>query len=140
MGDMTMSRKIFITESDKDKLLKIINKAQHEDFNDNVNLKDLEAEITRANVTSIDELPNNVITMNSTAILLIEGDEEEYTLVYPSEADISKNKISVLSPIGTAILGYSEGDIVKWEVPKGTVDINIKKVLFQPEASGNYDL
>ena len=135
-----MSRKIFITESDKDKLLKIINKAQHEDFNDNVNLKDLEAEITRANVTSIDELPNNVITMNSTAILLIEGDEEEYTLVYPSEADISKNKISVLSPIGTAILGYSEGDIVKWEVPKGTVDINIKKVLFQPEASGNYDL
>lgn len=135
-----MSRKIFITESDKDKLLKIINKAQHEDFNDNVNLKDLEAEITRANLTSIDELPNNVITMNSTAILLIEGDEEEYTLVYPSEADISKNKISVLSPIGTAILGYSEGDIVKWEVPKGTVDINIKKVLFQPEASGNYDL
>ena len=135
-----MSRKIFITESDKDKLLKIINKAQHEDFSDNVNLKDLEAEITRANLTSIDELPNNVITMNSTAILLIEGDEEEYTLVYPSEADISKNKISVLSPIGTAILGYSEGDIVKWEVPKGTVDINIKKVLFQPEASGNYDL
>lgn len=135
-----MSRKIFITESDKDKLLKIINKATCEDLNDNLNLKDLEAEINRANITSIDELPNNVITMNTTAVLLIEGDEEEYTLVYPSEADISKNRISVLSPIGTAILGYSEGDIVKWQVPNGTVDIEIKKVLFQPEASGNYDL
>lgn len=135
-----MSRKIYITESDKDKLLKIISKVQHEDLIDYQKLKDLEAEIKRADVTSISELPGNVITMNSKAILLIEGEEEEVTLVYPSEADILESKISVLSPIGTAILGYSEGDTIEWKVPNGSVQIEVKKVLFQPESLGLYHL
>ncbi|MCM0647620.1 GreA/GreB family elongation factor [Clostridium swellfunianum] len=135
-----MSRKIYITQPDKDKLLKIINKAKFESLDDNLNLKDLEVEIIRATVTDISMLPSNVITMNSKVLLLMEGIEEEVTLVYPSEADIIENKISILSPIGTAILGYSEGDIIEWNVPKGTAQIEVKKVLFQPEALGYYDL
>jgi len=135
-----MSRKIYITQSDKDKLLKIINKIQHEDMVNYQKIKDLESEVIRATVTSISELPSNVITMNSKAILLMEGVEEEVTLVYPTEADILENKISVLSPIGTAILGYSEGDVIEWKVPKGTVQVEVKKVLFQPEALGLYHL
>lgn len=135
-----MSRKIFMTQSDKDKLLKIVNKAKHEDLNANINLKDLEAEINRANVVSIEDLPDNVITMNTKVLLLIDDSEEEFTLVYPDEADISENKISILSPIGTAILGYSEGSIIEWKVPSGTAQIEVKKVLFQPEALGLYHL
>lgn len=135
-----MSRKIFITESDKVKLLKIINKAKYENLDNNLHLKDLEAEIEKAAVTSIEELPGNVITMNTKAVLLIDDTEEEVTLVYPNEADILEGKISVLSPIGTAILGYGEGDVIEWAVPNGTAHIQVKKVLFQPEALGLYDL
>ncbi|MBZ9633661.1 nucleoside diphosphate kinase regulator [Clostridium sp. FP1] len=133
-----MSRKIFITKSDKHKLLEIINK--YEDLKNKQNLKDLEAELNRADVTSPEQLPSDVITMNTKVILLVGDTEEEINLVYPSEADISKNKISVLSPIGTAILGYCEGSIIEWEVPDGTVQIEVKKVLFQPEAQELYKL
>ncbi|MDF2878274.1 MAG: hypothetical protein K0S30_1370 [Clostridia bacterium] len=138
--DLAMSRKIFITQSDKDKLLDIIYKTKYEDLKDNLELKDLETEISRATVTSVGQLPGNVITMNTQVVLLIEGIEEEFTLVYPSEADILQNKISVLSPIGTAILGYCEGNVIEWNVPDGIVLIKVKKVLFQPEALGFYNL
>jgi regulator of nucleoside diphosphate kinase len=140
MEDGKMSRKIYITQSDKDKLLKIINKSQYENVENPQKLKDLEAEIIRAAVTSISELPGNVITMNTKVVLSMDGTDEEVTLVYPEEADLLENKISVLSPIGTAILGYSEGNIIEWKVPKGTVKIEVKGVLFQPEALGLYDL
>ena len=135
-----MSRQIFITQSDKDRLLELIYKAKYEDLKDNLNLQELETEINRAVVTSVEQLPANVITMNTKVILLMEDAEEEFTLVYPNEADILQNKISVLSPIGTAILGYSEGSVIGWKVPDGIVLIEVKKVLFQPEALGLYHL
>jgi regulator of nucleoside diphosphate kinase len=140
MEDIEMSRKIYITQSDKDKLLKIINKAKYENLDDYSNLKDLETELIRADITNISELPSNVITMNTKAVLLIDGIEEEVALVYPNEADILEYKLSVLSPIGTAILGYSEGDIIEWKVPKGTIQVKVEKIIFQPEALGLYDL
>ncbi|MCB2311404.1 hypothetical protein LGL55_09080 [Clostridium tagluense] len=70
-----MSRKKFITKSDKHKLLEIINK--YEDLKNKQNLKDLEAEINRADVTSPEQLPSDVITMNTKVILLVGGTEEE---------------------------------------------------------------
>ncbi|MCB2288568.1 GreA/GreB family elongation factor [Clostridium sp. CS001] len=133
-----MSRKIYITDSDKNKLLEVINK--YEDLKNRQNIKNLEAEINRADVTSPEEVPGNVITMNTKVMLLMGDDEEVVSLVYPSEADISNNKISILSPVGTAILGYSEGSIIEWEVPNGVVQIEVKKILFQPEAQKLYDL
>ncbi|MCB8814931.1 GreA/GreB family elongation factor [Desulfosporosinus shakirovi] len=136
-----MSRKILITKSDKHKLLEIIDKeAKYEDIKFNQSLKDLEAEVNRADVTSLEQLPSDIITMNTKVILLVGDTEEEFSLVYPSEANISQNKISILSPIGTAILGYCEGSIIEWKVPNGTVQIEVKKVLFQPEARGFYEL
>ncbi|MGH4049905.1 MAG: GreA/GreB family elongation factor [Clostridium sp.] len=135
-GALQMSQKIFITEPDKNKLLEIINK--NEDIANKQNLKHLEAEVNRADVISTKQLPGDVITMNTKVIILIGDSEEEISLVYPSDADISKNKISILSPIGTAILGYSEGSIIEWIVPNGTVQIEVKKVLFQPEDQGIY--
>jgi regulator of nucleoside diphosphate kinase len=140
MEDIEMSRKIYITQFDKDKLLKIINKAKYENLDDYSNLKDLETELIRADVTNISELPSNVITMNTKAVLLVDGIEEEVALVYPNEADILESKLSVLSPIGTAILGYSEGDIIEWKVPKGIIQVKVEKIIFQPEALGLYDL
>jgi regulator of nucleoside diphosphate kinase len=135
-----MSQVIYITQSDKDKLLNIIEKAKYIDLKPNQNLKDLETEIYRADVKHYDELPDDVITMNTKVILSLDGIEEEITLVYPKEADVKNNRISVLSPIGTAILGYREGSTIEWRVPSGAVRIEVKKVLFQPEAFGLYDL
>lgn len=61
-------------------------------------------------------------------------------MVFPSEADIKANKISILAPIGTAILGYKAGDLIEWPVPAGVKTLRIETVLYQPEAAGRYDL
>lgn len=135
-----MSQQIYITQSDMEKLRKIIEKAKYIEKKANHYLRDLETELAKATVKSYDHIPPNVITMNSKVTLIIEGAEEDVTLVYPEDADSRKNRISVLSPIGTAILGLSEGNIIEWNIPSGSTQIMVKKVLFQPEAEGIYDL
>lgn len=128
-----MSRKIYITENDKQKLQKLIDDAIQDDIKNKEYMKDLIAELGRAEVVRTCDLPDRVITMNSRVLLIMDGLEEEISLVYPHEADVSKNNISVLSPIGTAILGYSEGDTVEWRVPSGVTNVEVKKILYQPE-------
>jgi regulator of nucleoside diphosphate kinase len=131
-GGITVSRKIYITETDKRKLQKLIDNAILDDIKNKERMRDLDAELNRAEVVDAGRLPDSVITMNSRVLLLVDGTEEEVALVYPHEADVSKNMISVLSPIGTAILGYGEGDIIKWNVPSGVTNVEVKKVLYQP--------
>ncbi len=80
--------------------------------------------------------------MNSKVHLLDLETKEEmtYTLVFPDAADIIAGKISVLAPIGTAMLGYRAGDTFSWEVPAGVRRIEVLAILYQPEASGDYHL
>jgi regulator of nucleoside diphosphate kinase len=80
--------------------------------------------------------------MNSRVGLVDLDTEEEmvYTLVFPHEADITQSKISVLAPIGTAILGYRVGDTLTWQVPDGMRRLRVKQILYQPEAAGDYHL
>ncbi|AFM02437.1 transcription elongation factor [Desulfitobacterium dehalogenans ATCC 51507] len=138
-----MSRKISITAVDRERLLKLINKerefgtAKNKDY-----LKDLEHELNGADVVPSEGIPSNAITMNSKILLkdLETGEETIYTLVYPEDADLLEDKISILAPVGTAILGYREGDIIDWKVPGGVVRLKVEKLLYQPEASGDYDL
>jgi hypothetical protein len=75
--------------------------------------------------------------MNATVRLrdLKTGAEETYTLVYPDEADIEANRLSILAPIGTALLGYRAGDVVEWPVPAGITRFRIEEVLFQPRSA-----
>ena len=75
--------------------------------------------------------------MNSTVRLrdLETGEEETYTLVYPDEADIGENKLSVLAPVGTALLGYRAGDVVEWPVPAGVRRFRIEEVVSQPRGA-----
>jgi regulator of nucleoside diphosphate kinase len=82
----------------------------------------LERELSRAGIVDSSELPDDVVAMNSTVWFRdLDSDEiEKYTLVYPAEADVVRDRISVLAPIGTALLGYRTGDIVQWRVPSGT--------------------
>ncbi|MDD5016518.1 MAG: nucleoside diphosphate kinase regulator [Eubacteriales bacterium] len=135
-----MSRKIIITESDNKKLQKLINDIIQSDPNGREHIRALDTELNKADVLAPNQIPANVITMNSKVLLSIGGEEVTYSLVYPADADISNNRISILAPIGTAILGYREKDILNWEVPAGTVQIKIKKILYQPEAAGDFEL
>jgi regulator of nucleoside diphosphate kinase len=84
-------------------------------------LSQLERELDRAEIVSEEALPADVVAMYSTVRLVdLDTDAEHvYTVVYPHEADADRGRISVLAPIGTAVLGYRTGDVVEWEVPSG---------------------
>ena len=86
-----------------------------------------------------DQIPSDVITINSTARLVDQDTHEEmlYTLVFPEESDLSQGKISILAPIGTAMLVYKVGDTFERDTPGGTRIIHVKEILYQPEASGD---
>jgi regulator of nucleoside diphosphate kinase len=66
------------------------------------------------------------------------GEQFECTLVYPSDVNTDKNRISVLAPIGTAIIGYRAGDTIEWPIPAGTVRLKVEEVLYQPEWEGDF--
>lgn len=105
-------------------------------------IEELAAELDRAVVVESDKIPKDVVTMNSRVCLrdLDNGEDELYQVVYPEDTDIEHNKISVLAPIGTAILGYKVGDVIEWKVPAGLRRLKIKKILYQPEKAGDYHL
>jgi regulator of nucleoside diphosphate kinase len=65
------------------------------------------------------------------------NEDHVYTVVFPSDANLDQRKISILAPIGTAILGYRVGDTVEWRVPGGIKKLRIKEILYQPEAAGH---
>lgn len=96
--------------------------------------------IERAIVVDPRQVPRDVVTMNSRALLQLDDEELEVALVYPEDADDSVGKLSVCAGIGTAILGYREGDAFDWRIPDRTCRIRIGKVLYQPEAAGDFHL
>ena len=136
------NRKIHITSFDKDRLEELI--AAAGDFGEHrrSDLEDLYQELQRAMTVEAKKIPADVVTMHSKVLLrdTDSGREMTYSLVFPNQANIDTGAISVLAPIGTAILGYREGDVVEWEVPAGKRTIKIEKILYQPEAVGDYHL
>jgi len=135
-------RTICITDYDLKRLKELLDVAKEFDYRGRDDLKDLEVELSRANLLASRDIPGNVITMNSKAVLidLDSGEEMTYTLVFPHDADIDQGNISILAPIGTAMFGYSVGDTFEWKVPAGLRRLKVKKILYQPEASGDYHL
>jgi regulator of nucleoside diphosphate kinase len=97
----------------------------------------LRSELERAEIVAPDEVPPDVITMNSRAELLdLDTNERmEFTLVFPAQADIEEGKISILAPLGTAMLGYRVGDEFEWAVPHGYRRLRVTQIEFQPEAT-----
>lgn len=105
-------------------------------------LQELQREIDQAVIVESNKIAANTITMNST-VQLVDLDTDErmiVTLVYPENANMQEGKISVLAPVGTAILGCSEGETIQWEVPDGIRSLKIDRILYQPEAAGDFAL
>lgn len=100
----------------------------------------LEEELTRADIVEPRAVPPTVVTMNSTVRFKVESSSEEFrmTLVYPKDVDGSSDKVSILAPVGSALLGLSEGDSIEWPRPGGVLKVRIEEVTYQPERAGDY--
>lgn len=134
---------IYITMPDHERLTKLIELTREREGDANREyLNRLEEELERAEVVEPKDIPPDVITMRSTVSLkdLDTGAKTIYWLAFPPEASYDEGKISVLAPVGTAMLGYRRGDVIEWEVPSGVRRLRVEKVLYQPEAKGDYHL
>jgi regulator of nucleoside diphosphate kinase len=132
-----MLDRIYITDDDCERLRRLIAGRRGANSVDHEYLDTLEQELDRAEVVGPEAIPRDVVTMNSELRLqdLDSGAIQRYKLVFPNQFRFD-NSVSVLAPIGTAMLGYRVGDVIEWRVPKGIRRLKILEVLYQPEAAG----
>jgi regulator of nucleoside diphosphate kinase len=135
-------RRIHITEFDKTRLEELLAVAEQFGGHDRKDLNALAGELKRGKVVPSNQVAPDVVTMNSKVSLrdTDSGETMTYRLVFPKDADVDQGAISVLAPVGMAILGYAVGDVVEWPVPSGVRRLSIEKVLYQPEAAGDFHL
>lgn len=126
---------ILITKTDLERLLPVI------DQHDTPASDSLASELHRAEVIDQRAVPANVVTMNSEVVYedCATGVQRRVTLVFPKDADAGRGHVSVLAPIGSALLGLRVGQSIEWQVPSGTKQIRVLEIRYQPEASGHFD-
>jgi len=137
-----MDRKIFITTTDAERLRNLIQDMKNPSDHERIYLKLLTEELLRAEVVEPQKIPRDIVTMNS-LVKFRDMETREvymYSIVYPANSDFEKGRISVLAPIGMALLGHRVGDVVEWPVPAGMRRLKVEEVLFQPEAAGQFEL
>lgn len=127
---------IIVTDRDLERLLTML------DHHGGPAAESLEAELDRAVVVPKHEVPADVVTMNSLVTYEDCGSGAQRTvrLVFPSEADAGSGRISVLAPIGAALLGLTVGQDIEWALPSGRKRIRVVGVDYQPEAMGDLHL
>ena len=135
---MNKSPAIVMTRLDVQRLEKVLDNMQAPlDL-----LEALEDEVLRARVVSHKRIASDVVTMNSTVRFIDEASEREFvlTLVYPEQAG-RPGTISILAPVGIALLGLKVGQSINWQGPQGRpLKLKIMDIVYQPEASGDYHL
>ena len=126
-----MTQQIIVTETDANRLRPLLESAPLTQDCNRASLNRLKLELDRARIVGDTELPSDVIGMNSTVEVedLTDGEVLTFTLVYPEQADIAEGRISILAPLGMAMLGYREGDEFEWPVPAGTMRVRVRKLI-----------
>lgn len=135
---MKAKPKIVISSLDAERLDRLLESLPRNAF---PGKDDLEAELDRAEVMEPRDIPPTVVTMNSTVRFKVESSAEEFslTLVYPQDMDAKGGNISILAPVGSALLGLSQGDEIEWPKPGGGVlRVRIEEIIYQPERAGEY--
>lgn len=124
------TRNIIVSTADRDLLVRLLDSARLDWRIPDESIVSLENELARAQIVETHKLPADVVAMGSTVWFrdLRTDEYEKYTLVVPAEADVLQDRISVLAPIGTALLGYRRGHHIEWQVPAGTRGLEIMKV------------
>lgn len=123
---------IYISRDDHSKLRLLLATALHS--NGNAALQKLRDELDRAFVIDSDAVPGDVVTMDSTVQYedLGTGEIEEYTLAFPERANVERKRLSILAPIGTALIGCRVGDTVNWSTPGGVRQLKVRRVTPRP--------
>lgn len=131
---------IVLSNLDFQRINRCINEGKQNGKIDEYEIQRLLYELSRAEIMEPRKIPHDVITMNSKVEISFLNSERILVLkvVYPHEANIKEGRISILSPIANALLGHRVGDIIEWAVPAGLTKFKIEKILYQPEASGEY--
>ncbi len=140
---MMINAAIWLTEQDYNRLKQLLAELTRQSRGMQAGVETLEEILDLARVVGVKKVPDSVVTMNSRVLFedVRTGEEGTVTIVYPADADPSSGKISVLSPVGTALLGEAEGREIELPLPHGqTRCIRIMNVLYQPEAQGDLAL
>ncbi len=134
--------KLIINRLDYARIKKCINDAKQFKSISDSEAEKLMNELDSAKIVEPESVPANVVTMNSIVKLsfLNNNKQVQFQIVYPSQSNIKENKISIFSPIATALIGYKVKDEIEWIVPAGLTKIRIDEIIYQPEAAGDYDL
>ncbi|MEG1041937.1 MAG: nucleoside diphosphate kinase regulator [Pseudomonas sp.] len=139
---MSTTPSIIVTRLDVQRLERLIDSLD-ETTQDSPGVLALQDELDRAEQVGHEEVPAGVVTMNSRVHCREEASGKDYhlTLVYPKDANADEGKISILAPIGSALLGLSVGEQIDWPAPGGkTLKLKLLEVEYQPEAAGDFDL
>lgn len=134
---MTDQHQLLITEQDYERLALLVQHAETK------NAAALEEELAAAKIVPQKDIPKDVVTMNSRVKFIdVESNKEsEITLVYPKDADVTKQQVSVLAPVGIALIGLRKGQTIDWPMPNGqSRTLKVIDVIYQPEAAGDLDL
>jgi regulator of nucleoside diphosphate kinase len=136
MTDLIVNRLDFI------RIKKCIGDARYFKSINKVEADRLVQELESAKVVEPEAIPSNVVTMNSIVKLsfLNNNMQAQFQIVYPDQANVKENRISIFSPIATALIGYKVNDEIEWIVPAGLTKIRIDEIIYQPEAAGDYNL
>lgn len=127
--------KLVLTRSDYKLLISFLNGMWGKTSFDRKNAEDLKAELKKAKIVNKENFPPDVIRLNSRVTLKADDKNEimELILVTPDKANIKEKKISVLAPVGTALIGFRQGQKIKWQVPAGKKTFTILEVFNQME-------
>lgn len=127
---------IIITNTDLQRLLPVL------DHHDTPASESLDAELHRAVIVDQRAVPADVVTMNSEVVYedCVTHVQRCVRVVYPKDVDTARGHVSVLAPIGSALLGLRVDQVIEWQVPHGTKRIRVVEIRYQPEASGDFEL
>jgi regulator of nucleoside diphosphate kinase len=134
--------KALVTRENLERLRLLLDSWSGHRDRDRAHFEILAQKLDSVEVAPTDKIPHNVVTMNSQVCVrdLDANRVSIYTLVFPGSADVSKGKMSVLAPIGTALLGCRAGDLIDGKVPSGRKRLRVEKILYQPEAARKAEL
>ena len=135
-------KKVTLTKNDYTRIYKAITDAKNSKTINSNEAEKLLSELSKAEIVPSEKIDKDVVTMNSEVKLFFENTQKEqsFKIVYPQDSNLKENKISIFSPIATALIGYKIGDEIEWIVPGGMTKIKIVDLIYQPEAAGDFDL
>lgn len=138
----TKERRIYITETDAARLKEMISVNREVNGENEPLLCKLEEKLDSVRLCHAENISERVVTMNTVSRVMFSNTEGEtvFWLGYPHAINYDGKKLSILTPIGVALLGSRVGDSVEWETPAGCGELIVKDILYQPEACGDYHL